>query len=239
MELRFQDELVYELFDCLGDIVFCAKDCEGRYVYVNDAFVESAAGFDDSSEIIGRRAADVFPSDLAKLYAEQDKTVLQSGAALRDQLDLVPKPNGTTGWYLSNKFPIVNDNGDIAGIASMSQDLATPSDSDLELTELKAIVEYIHCHIAKHMKTEDLAKQIGLSPTQLDRRMKRVFRLSTKKFIIKCRLERASNLLVTTQDSLANIALSCGFSDQSSFCRQFREAAKQTPSLYRKTHQDQ
>ena len=80
---------------------------------------------------------------------------------------------------------------------------------------------------------EDLAGLIGLSTEQLDRRMKRVFRLSPKKYIIKCRLERSAELLTTTEMTLAQIAGACGFSDQSALTRQFRDAFLVTPAAYR------
>ncbi|CAE7817890.1 argR, partial [Symbiodinium microadriaticum] len=98
-------------------------------------------------------------------------------------------------------------------------------------------VDYIRANIAESLKTEELADQVGLSVTQLDRRMRRVFRLSTKKFVMKYRLDLASQLLVSTEKSLSDIALECGFSDQSAFTRHFGAAANLTPLAYRKSHQ--
>jgi AraC-like DNA-binding protein len=73
-----------------------------------------------------------------------------------------------------------------------------------------------------------------MSGDQLDRRMKRVFRLSTKKYIMKSRLEKATRLLVHSDQSLVEIASQCGFADQSAFTRHFRAAVQVTPAIYRK-----
>ena len=64
--------------------------------------------------------------------------------------------------------------------------------------------------------------------------MKRVFRLSTKKYIMKVRLEEAMRRLIQTDQPLVQIADACGFSDQSAFTRQFRAATNQTPAAFRK-----
>lgn len=232
----FQEDLVDQLFDCLGDVVYCVKDIDRRYTAVNHAFVERI-GLADPSQLIGKTASEFFRPELARVYDEQDRKVLASGRPLRDQLELISSVSGTMGWFLSNKFPIFNKAGETIGLVGISQDLNQPSDSDLELSELKTIVDYIRTHVSQPLKTEDLAEQVGLSTTQLDRRMRRVFRLSTKKFVMKTRLDLATQLLVSTQQSISDIALACGFSDQSAFTRQFGAAANQTPLAYRKSHQ--
>jgi AraC-like DNA-binding protein len=140
------------------------------------------------------------------------------------------------GWYLTSKFPIFDDDGELTAIVVVSQDLETPVDSDLELGKLKPLLEYIQHNLGKPMKKEDLAKRIGLSPRQLDRRMNRAFRLSTKKYIMKCRLDYAIKLMINTEQTLSDIALSCGFSELSAFTRQFVASTNQTPSNFRKAH---
>ncbi|RCS54130.1 AraC family transcriptional regulator [Bremerella cremea] len=236
MKQEFPEGLVDQLFDCLGDVVYCVKDLAGCYTTVNHAFAERV-GANDPSEIIGKTASQCFDAELAKLYDDQDRQVVATGQPLRDLLELISHGDGSRGWYLSNKFPLVNDQGVITGVVAVSQDLKQPSDSDLELADLKATLDFIRTNIAQPLKTEELADYVGLSPTQLDRRMRRVFRLSTKKFVMKYRLELASQLLITTQQSLSEIALACGFSDQSAFTRHFGAAANQTPLAYRKSHQ--
>ncbi|MEW4455636.1 AraC family transcriptional regulator [Bremerella sp. JC817] len=236
MNREFQDGLVDQLFDCLGDVVYCVKDTAGRYTFVNHAFAERL-GVSDPDELIGKTASDYFPAELAKVYDDQDREVLRTGQPLRDQLELISNVDGTLGWYLSNKFPILTDDGETTGLVGVSQDLKHPNDSDLELADLRVTVDYIRTHISEPLKTEELAEQVGLSTTQLDRRMRRVFRLSTKKFVMKVRLDLATQLLTSTEQSLSEIALACGFSDQSAFTRHFGAAANQTPLAYRKSHQ--
>jgi len=236
MKYEFQEGLLEQVFDCLGDVVFCVKDLHGQYTFVNHAFAERI-GVADPDQLIGKQASQYFPAELAKVYDDQDREVIRTGQPLRDQLELISQADGSRGWYLSNKFPLLDSDGNTVGLVGVSQDLNQPSDSDLELANLKVVVGYIRQHIALPLKTEELAEQVGLSITQLDRRMRRVFRLSTKKFVMKYRLDLAQQLLVSSDKSLSDIALECGFSDQSAFTRHFGAAANQTPLAYRKSHQ--
>ncbi len=232
---RFSIDVVEKIFDALGDIVYCVKNRQRKYQSVNQAFAERVNVL-DKAEIIGRQAEDFFPRALADIYARQDRVVFEEARAIQDQLERITHRDGSMGWFLANKFPIIGDDGEVVGLIGISQDLHTPGDSDLELANLGSIVEYIRGHLDQTLRVEHLAQRIALSQVQLDRRMKRVFRLSTKKFILKCRLEEATRRLVTTHQPLAEIALACGFSDQSAFTRQFRAATNMTPLMYRKQH---
>ena len=225
--------LIEQIFDQMGDIVFCVKNVDGVYTSVNQAFAERV-NTDDKSDIVGRTAAQVFEPALAKVFKEQDETVFENGRPIKNQLERITNANGTMGWYLASKFPVFDDKTQLVGLIGISQDLNWPTDSDLELANLRTIVEYIKDNLDQSLRTEQVANRIGLSAIQLDRRMKRVFRLSTKKFIMKCRLEKASRQLASTEISVSEIALACGFTDQSALTRQFRAATSDTPANFRK-----
>jgi AraC-like DNA-binding protein len=48
------------------------------------------------------------------------------------------------------------------------------------------------------------------------------------------RLEKVCHLMMTSSDSLSQIALSAGFSDQSHLCKRFKQALGQSPSNWRR-----
>ena len=83
------------------------------------------------------------------------------------------------------------------------------------------------------LRPDDLARMAGLSPAQLDRRMRRVFGISTSAFVRKTRIEHAAQLLVTTATPIAEIALACGYGDQTAFTRQFHATVGQPPAAWR------
>ena len=78
-----------------------------------------------------------------------------------------------------------------------------------------------------------LAKKIGLSHRQLNRRFKEATGLSPQQFQIRVKIEKACKLLRDTEKALVEIGLELGFCDQSAFTAQFRKRMSMTPRQYR------
>ena len=66
-----------------------------------------------------------------------------------------------------------------------------------------------------------------------ERQFQATFHLTPHRFLRKLRLRIASRALMETDKSLADIALQCGFADQSHFSREFRRQFGRTPREYR------
>lgn len=225
--------LMQQVFDELGDIVFCVKDTQSCYRAVNIAFVERV-GATSKEALHGKQAKDLFPSTLANNFDQQDQVVFTTARPIQDQLERISNTDGSMSWFLASKFPLRDRHDKLIGLVGISQDLKWPRESDVELANLKRMVEYVHDNLDQPLRADALAEQMNMSTIQLDRRMKRVFRLSTKKFIMKCRLEKASRQLESSDLPISSIALACGFADQSSFTRQFRQTTSTTPASFRK-----
>ncbi len=221
------------LFEPLGGVVYCVKDLEGRYVSANSAFA-ARAGLESKSEVLGRTAMDLFPAYLAREYEAQDRLIIKTGDSVLDRLECIRNSDGSIGWYVTNKHPLRDPARQLIGIVSVSQDLDAPAESSLKLSRLAEVAEHIRTHLDEPLRVEKLAEFTGLSVKQFERRMRRVFRLSPKQFVIKCRIDEAARLLAETKRSLGDIALSCGFPDQSAFTRQFKSAMGTTPGDFRR-----
>ncbi len=217
------------LFDELVNVMFCVKAPDGTYLAVNPAFVRRS-GRTSRREVVGRRASDLFPAPLAERYAEQDAGVFASGAPLRDELELIRRPDDTFGWYLTSKLPVIDD-GTVVALVSMSRDLETPSDAAME--PLGRVVTLVRERLADSLKVADLAAAAGCSEPQLERRMKRVFGLTANQYVLRVRVDRARESLISTTTPLSTIAAEVGFYDQASFTRQFARLAGQTPAQFR------
>ena len=98
------------LFETLVNVMFCVKDADGFYVEVNTAFVRRT-GRASKREVIGQRAHDLFAEERAALYEEQDRLVIAGEGALRDELELIRRPNGGLGWYLTSKRAVASGAG--------------------------------------------------------------------------------------------------------------------------------
>ena len=62
-----------DVFAAVPHTMFCVKDTDGRYLAVNRAFAERAGR--SVAGVLGRRAGDLFPTDLADSYEHQDRRV--------------------------------------------------------------------------------------------------------------------------------------------------------------------
>jgi AraC family transcriptional regulator len=79
-----------------------------------------------------------------------------------------------------------------------------------------------------------LASELGMHRVALHRAFKRAYGESLRGDAARHRLAAAAKLLTVSQESVAGIAVSCGYYDQSHFCREFKRFAGMAPSAYRR-----
>jgi AraC-like DNA-binding protein len=220
------------LFDHLPDVVFFIKDRDGRYLAVNQTLVERC-GKQRKSELIGRRPSEVLGEALGRGYESQDRGVLKTGYRLLNQLELHVYRSRDVGWCLTSKFPLIDRDGNTIGLVGVSQDLRLPDVTAEEFRHLDEAIRYVGGHISSPPTIREVAGIARMSVYQLDRRMRRVFGLTTGQWVLQTRINHASKRLIDTDLSIAAIALEAGYSDQSSFTRQFRRSTGLSPSDFR------
>ena len=225
-----QPELV-ALYETLVDVMFCAKNLDGSYVEVNSAFVRRT-GRSSKRDVIGATVHELFIPELAERYEEQDTGVFTTGEPLTDQLEVIRRPSGELGWYLTTKLP-VRESAMVVGLVSVSRDLRTPSAENITFEGLQNVVEYVRGHLTDSIRVADLAAVADCSETQLERRMKKVFGVTPTQYILRVRVEAAASMLRDTTDSIASIAAACGFYDQPDFTRRFARLTNETPAQFR------
>jgi AraC-like DNA-binding protein len=226
--------LVVDLLGAVPHVMLCVKGADGRYVSANDAFVRRARRR-RLDEVIGRRAADLFPADLAASYDAQDRAVLRTGRPVRNHLELIVPGRldgaGDRGrWYLTSKVLSQDRSGPVVVVLSVDANLGTRADV---ASGVRAAVELANERVDSSLRVGDLARVAGMSTDRLERAMRRSLGISPKQYLIRRRAERAAVLLATTDRPIAGIAADCGYYDQSQLTRQFRSHAGMTPSEYR------
>ena len=108
---------------------------------------------------------------------------------------------------------------------------AHPADAGCgNYSQISRVVQYIQTHFGEPLLVNELAGMAGLSPYQLGKRIREIFKITVGQFIQKVRMENAMRFLQETDMPIAQIALECGYADQSAFTRQFRLVARVTPS---------
>jgi AraC-like DNA-binding protein len=172
------------------------------------------------------------PTFLADQYRLDDEQVL-TGKRIVNRIELVGQPEGLTVWSVTNKIPLTNTDGAIIGTAGITRRLDTPRPEMVPGTEFVPVLAYLRDHYDAPIINQQLARLAHLSVRAFERKFRSSFHLTPHKYLRKLRLRMASRALVYTNQSLANVALNCGFVDQSHFSREFRRHFGRTPRDYR------
>ena len=87
-------------------------------------------------------------------------------------------------------------------------------------------------HLDQPIGLADLAGVACVSTFHFSRMFRAKTGLPPHRYLAELRIERAKTLLLRGELSLAEVALACGFSDQSNFGRAFRKACGSTPAAF-------
>ena len=108
-----------------------------------------------------------------------------------------------------------------------------------ELTPLapwqaRKALAHIDDNLASTIRIGDLASLARLSKSYFSRAFKTTFGRSPQGFIVDRRVERAQHLMLSSDEPLCGVALTCGFSDQAHFSRVFRRIVGASPNQWRR-----
>jgi AraC family transcriptional regulator len=108
----------------------------------------------------------------------------------------------------------------------------TPGDA-VDAPALKRVFQFIDANIDKTLSLADMAVASGLSIDRFRRDFKAATQMSPHQYVIRKRVERARELLTSScNPRLADIALACGFADQSHLSTTFRRVLGVSPARF-------
>ena len=87
------------------------------------------------------------------------------------------------------------------------------------------------------MLVADLCVLIQRSEAHFSRAFKLTFGEPPHSFVIRRRLELAAQYMLETDRPLSDIAMRCGFTDQSHLCKHFHQATGHTPAAWRRAQE--
>lgn len=94
---------------------------------------------------------------------------------------------------------------------------------------------FINEHFRQQITAGDIAAAAGFSPNYLSRKFREAAGIGVHDYLVFIRLRNAAFELLTTDDSVTDIALRNGFSDSNYFKDVFKKKYGMTPREYRKT----
>lgn len=100
--------------------------------------------------------------------------------------------------------------------------------------EVAAVKNYIYQHYEEDLNLEMLAEKVYLSSGYLSFIFKKETGMNLNRYIRVFRMEKAKELLCSTNMKVAQVSEHVGFANVSYFCRSFREYYGSSPESYRK-----
>ncbi len=111
---------------------------------------------------------------------------------------------------------------------------ANDANRGLTHTQLQRVRDYIREHHATNLSLFDIASVAGISPSHFKVLFKNSMGLPVHQYVIKCRVERAVELLSSSGVNISDVALRSGFADQSHMSRCMRRFIGLTPAQVRR-----
>src|SRR5215469_9213116 len=104
---------------------------------------------------------------------------------------------------------------------------------------LRPVFQRIDENCGSPIQVGDAARMCGMNETHFMSSFKHVTGVSFMKYLNQYRIQRAQDLLVRTDRTIADISLDTGYCDQSYFSAVFRKLAGTTPAAYRRRYRRQ
>ncbi|PSN12504.1 AraC family transcriptional regulator [filamentous cyanobacterium CCT1] len=99
--------------------------------------------------------------------------------------------------------------------------------------QLKRVLEYIQAQLSDALSLDAMAAQVGLSRSHFANQFKQAMGVAPHQYVSQQRIEKAKRLLRSPQRSITDIALECGFANQSHLTKVFKKQTGTTPKAYR------
>ena len=225
---RFQKERIFN-----GDICVIPADVNHwRYSHVEGGTEDIAIALWLEPALFSHSLNESVNPDTVELlphFIQSDPLIYQIGLSLKKELET--NFSGSRFYaesaatflaahlfrhYTSRQYPIRNYAGGLAK------------------DKLRQAIDYIQAHLSKDISLQAIATELGMSPYYFSHLFKKSTGISPYQYLLKCRMERAKQLLLKGDTSIADVALQVGFTSQSQFGKHFKRFTGVTPKQFMK-----
>lgn len=99
--------------------------------------------------------------------------------------------------------------------------------------EIERVREYLEVHCTKAIRIGDVAKIFYMSPTYLTMVFRKNYKMSPKEYLMTKKIEKACELLHSTNQTVKEIAYQVGYENQLEFSKMFKKHTGKSPTEYR------
>ena len=215
------------------------RDCFGEYDIAEASTAEEALAFLKKPNKIDLVLMDVKMPGMGGLKALRHVraaapsagVIIMTGYSSKDVV--IEALRGEASNYIEKPFDV-----DKARVIIESVLARTRGEEETALTDGKGKVEkvknFLRRNCLKKMRLQDAADAVYISPKHLSRIFKTYAGVGFNQYYLRCKTEKAKELLTGTSYSVDHISQQLGYGDTASFIRLFKKMAGATPACFRK-----
>ena len=174
---------------------------------------------------------DVFGSDRLELIPHlaplSDPLVQQIGFALKTSLEIDEKNSSLYADAIAQALVVHL----LARYSTHARQIK-PIAGGFTQPQWKQIIDFINANLDKNITLAELAKIVQLSPYHFAHVFKKSTNTSPHQYVIRCRIERAKQLMAMGDLAIAAIAQMVGFASQGHFTYHFKRLVGVTPKVF-------
>jgi len=165
------------------------------------------------------RLDEYYPYDPNKIYSLMEEFFrIIRGITVKQELIAIGLLNQIIGYMYSENRYVIPDQAERS--------------KHKNIYLLKNVLDYIDHNYSNKIELNDLARITGMSPKYFCRFFFEMTSRTPIDYVNYYRIERACYQLITTNDSITEISLSCGFNDISYFIKTFKKYKGKSPRQY-------
>ena len=119
-------------------------------------------------------------------------------------------------------------------LQNLPEDLPYTEHSKLERNRMREIMDYLEHNYMNKIQMKDIAAEIHLCESECSRLFKRYMNVSLFTFLQEYRVERSLEFLLSSGDSIMDVAQKSGFTDSNYYAKVFSRVKGCSPQKYRK-----
>ncbi|MBD2075831.1 helix-turn-helix transcriptional regulator [Phormidium sp. FACHB-592] len=182
------------------------------------------------SELLNQNAIELLGTDCVELIPRlgfQDGLIYQIGLALQAELR---SQGGNSRLYAETMANALAAH--LLRHYSSQRHRTVNYNGGLSQHKLRLIMDYINDYLERELSLNELAAIAQMSQCHFCRAFKQAIGLSPHQYLIQQRVERAKQLLQQGAMTIAEVAITCGFTHQSHLHRHFKRLTGATPKTW-------
>jgi AraC-like DNA-binding protein len=147
-------------------------------------------------------------------------------------LPVLERPCEVSALFLDSLSLAVRDH--IASTYGTFSGKATAKECGLTGRQLRHALEYIEANLSEDLSLAGIAHAGAASVSSLARGFKTALGVSPHRWVLSRRIAKAQRLIYESATPLSEVAVCCGFADQSHLSRVFRRRVGESPTTWRR-----